>query len=314
MKTGLLKLICCPVCKSNFELITYSSTKNEVNEGLLVCKRCRKSYVIKRSIPRFIRDDGYVESFSFQWLKHRKTQLDSFNGTHESEQHFIAKTGFDLEQMKDKLVLDVGCGVGRFMDVALQQDAQVIGIDLSFSIDVARENFKDCKRAHFIQADIFNLPFKEGIFDFIYSIGVLHHTPDPKKAFSLLPRLLKKGGVISIWVYSNDGLYLKLYNFFSDAYRIFTKRMRPRRLYALSKIAVPFYYVKKIPFFGKMFQIIFPTSLHPNKDWRILETYDFYSPQYQFHYTTREVLAWYFENDLRNVHQLHDTVCIRGER
>lgn len=50
--------------------------------------------------------------------------------------------------------------------------------------------------------NMFKLPFKDNIFDYIYSVGVLHHTPDCKKAFQKLPGLLKNGGEIAIWLYN----------------------------------------------------------------------------------------------------------------
>src|SRR5947199_61256 len=70
-----------------------------------------------------------------------------------------------------KLVLDVGCGMGRFADVATRWGAHVVCVDLSLAAEVAARNLAD-RSATFFQADVFNLPFASESFDYIYSIGV----------------------------------------------------------------------------------------------------------------------------------------------
>jgi SAM-dependent methyltransferase len=67
-----------------------------------------------------------------------------------------------MEKLKDKLVLDAGCGVGRFMEVVEKWGGNVVGVDLSFSVDAAFKNLGLKENVHIIQADIFDLPFKEG--------------------------------------------------------------------------------------------------------------------------------------------------------
>src|SRR5208337_3717658 len=69
------------------------------------------------------------------------------------------------------------CGMGRFADVATRWGAHVVGIDLSLAAEVAARNLAG-RKATILQADVFHLPFVPESFDFIYSIGVLHHTPD----------------------------------------------------------------------------------------------------------------------------------------
>jgi SAM-dependent methyltransferase len=78
----------------------------------------------------------------------------------------------------------------------------MIGIDLSQAVDAAQRNNADNRRVHIVQADIYNLPFKANTFDFIYSVGVLHHLPDPEKGFQFLIPFLIRGGSLFIWVYS----------------------------------------------------------------------------------------------------------------
>ena len=84
----------------------------------------------------------------------------------------------------------------------LDRGGSVVAVDLSFAIDAARENLSEREGIHFIQADIFRLPFRPQSFDFVYSWGVLHHTPDPPAAFSRLPPLVRPGGKLMVFVYA----------------------------------------------------------------------------------------------------------------
>src|SRR5262249_40745818 len=143
----------------------------------------------------------YAGNFGFEWNLHSDTQLDD-QRSDESEHTFRNKTGFTREQLRGKRVLDVGCGMGRFSDVASRWGATVVGIDLSRAVDAAQRNVGGRPNVHIAQADVFELPFRAETFDFIFSIGVLHHTPDTRKAFDNLPGLLRRGGTIAIWLYA----------------------------------------------------------------------------------------------------------------
>ncbi|MBU0548696.1 MAG: methyltransferase domain-containing protein, partial [Candidatus Omnitrophica bacterium] len=197
MKTKLLDLIVCPECKRRLSLVIIEEKDNEIKEGALKCP-CSKEYKITNFIPRFVDNDKYVDSFSFEWQVHSKTQLDSANTDHISEDTFQARIDFSLEDLKEKLVLDAGCGCGRFSEVAAKYGATVVGFDLSFAVDVAFKNIGLKPNVHLIQADIYHLPFHPNTFDLIFSFGVLHHTPDCKRAFKQLPQFLKSKGRISL--------------------------------------------------------------------------------------------------------------------
>ena len=108
------------------------------------------------------------------------------------------------ELFKNKLVLDAGCGTGRHTYFSAKYGAKTIGIDLSEAVDIAFKNTGNLKNVNIIQADIYNAPFREKTFDYIYSIGVLHHLPNPQKGFDCLVNLLKNNKYISVWVYGKE--------------------------------------------------------------------------------------------------------------
>lgn len=273
----------------------------------LRCTRCGARYPIVRGVPRFCASDAYVASFSFEWQMHRRTQLDDAASS-ESEKTFMAKTGLTPADLRGKRVLDVGCGTGRFLDVALKWGAVGVGIDLSYAIDVAQENVG--ARAALAQADVFQLPFADESFDLIYSIGVLHHTPDTRAAFLQLPRLLKRGGTLAIWVYS---AYDAMFNATTGYWRRITTHLPKRALYAASFIAVPLYYLCRVPFLGQLLLNRFlPISMHPRARWRVLDTFDWYSPRYQWKHTYPQVARWFKEAGLREIEILDVPVSVRG--
>ena len=188
----------------------------EVDTGSLECETCQTVYPIVRGIPRFVGSDQYVGSFSYEWNRWNRVQLDIANGRTESEDTFAEKTGFTPEELRGKLVLDVGCGAGRFLDVASRWGADVVGIDLSFAVEASQANLGGRPNVSVIQADVFRLPFRDETFDAIFSIGVLHHSRDTREAFLQLPQLLKNGGDIAVWLYYYQD---KVYNAASDFWR-----------------------------------------------------------------------------------------------
>jgi len=249
---------------------------------------------------------SYVESFSKQWQLFNRTQLDSASST-QSHDTFVEKTGIKPEELAGT-VLDAGCGMGRFLEVVSRNSAvRVVGVDLSTSVDAARQNLATRSNVTIIQGDILdpNL-FPTESFDFIYSIGVIDHTPNPKQAFLNLARFLKPDGIIAIWVYKKWKGSL-----FSDQYRHLTCRLPWRMLLWMCRRAIKLYPLyKRFP----SLVIFLPISMHPDPEWRLLDTFDWYSPRYQFKFTVEEVVEWFKEANLRKIETLQIPVSVRGRR
>jgi SAM-dependent methyltransferase len=285
-------------------------------EGNLVCEGCGQQYPALNGIVRFVDAQHYAGSFGFQWHLYDRTQLDT-NASKRSEQAFRARTGFCPENVAGKLVLDVGCGMGRFADVAERWGAHVVGADLSLAAEVAARNL-DGRKATIFQADVFQLPFAPESFDYIYSIGVLHHTPDCERAFKMLPALLKPGGRIAIWLYSRYNNWYKM----SDVYRRVTRRMSPGLLHALCYGAVPLYGVhkvlRKIPLVGRpasgALAYMIPAAFDEDPKWRVLDTFDWYSPWYQSKHTYEEVFRWFEDCGLEDLRVVLQPIAVSGRK
>jgi SAM-dependent methyltransferase len=303
MKKRLLNFLICPDCKRDLVLSTQEEDE-EIMEGELRCEQ-NHSFKILRGIPRFVQSDSYAGSFGFQWNQFSRVQLDSLNGSKESEDTFLEKTGFDRSLLYGKLILDAGVGAGRFSDVVSRSGGEVIGVDLSLAVESAFENVGKYPNVHIIQADLFRLPFKEKIFDFIFSIGVLHHTPNTHDAFLKLMPHLKEGGEVAIWVYDAYTPFKKI----TDTLRKISTRLPKKFVYYSSTIAIPLYYLKPL---RKIFENVFRLCMHRNWKWRWLDTFDYFSPKYQWKHTYPEVHSWFEEAGLEEITPLSAAVSLRG--
>ena len=274
------------------------------------CPACGHLYPVVDGVARFVPAEIYADSFGFQWKRFAQTQLDSANGTTRSRDTFVEKTGWSLEELQGKRVLDVGCGMGRFAEVAADAGAEVYGVDLSRAVDAAYANLGSRPNVHVFQADVMNLPFAQESFDFIYSIGVLHHTPDTRAAFLRLPGLLKPGGVIAIWVYSSTTENLQM----SEWLRKLTPKLPQPWLLATCRIAAPMYHLHRLRGIGRLTRRALPTSMNEDPRWRWLDTFDWYAPTYQWKHTFDEVEGWFEGAGLEAVKQLDFPVAVTGTR
>lgn len=308
MKQTALKFLVCPTCKDALDLHATVQHGPEVVEGTLSCRECGARYPVLRGIPRFVGRDAYASSFARQWNWFRTVQLDSFNGTHESEQTLEATTGWQDDDYSGRFVLDAGVGAGRFAEIVATKGGEVVGIDLTTAVDAAYLNIGRRENVHLVQADIFAMPFRGGAFDLAYSIGVLHHTPDPRVAFDHVAATVKKGGGFAVYLYAAYGPS----HYGSDLIRKITTRLPLRMVLAISAIAIPLYSLYRVSGIGKVLQLVCPISLHPNWRWRWLDTFDWYTPKYQWKFRYPEVLRWFRANGFTDIEVFDDPIRMRG--
>lgn len=269
-----------------------------------------RSYPVVREIPRFVPSDLYTRSFSFEWNVHKKTQLDSFRNDRSSEDIFRQKTGLTPDDVRGKLVLDAGVGAGRFSDVLVTWGARVVGIDLSYAVEAAAENLGHRPQVLICQADIGRLPFRPETFDYIVSIGVLHHTPDTKRYASFLPRFLKPGGELAVWVYPDEGDYRT-----RRVWIPFTSRIPRTVFYKFCRTFVPWAHRRPDSSLVRFIRMVFPFSAQGlGLDNDVLDTFDGYSPRYHGVHSPAEVEGWFKEFGLVDVRRLDWHTAVRGRR
>jgi len=259
-------------------------TPLKVGPGSLFClSGC--SFAILRNVPRFTSDE-YSEAFGYQWKRFRKTQLDSYSGTHASRARVKQVCGIKLwEELKGKSVLEVGCGAGRFTEILLESGSTVYSVDLSQAVDVNVENFPSSPKHLVMQADVARLPLLPNSFDVVFCLGVIQHTPNPEITIENLAKFLKPGGWLLIDHYAKS----LSWNIRTAPFaRAILKRLSPERAFYISfklySWAKPFYGLSTNRAFRKILNIIFPIvyfedevpdlPLELRDEWSLLDTYD----------------------------------------
>ncbi len=248
-----------------------------------------------------------IEAFGNQW-----TIWGAIKDLYRNESELFAEfENYKIPEdfFKDKLVLDAGCGMGRFSYSASKKGTKiVIGIDPSKGIFSTR-NLERGKLA-FIRANISNLPFRPKSFDSIISIGVLHHTTDMRANLENLVELLKYGGKLFIMVYKNQMIKNE---FAHTLLRGLALKITHRQLYYLCSIlALPHFVVSLVKPYRKDGQ-----RQRPYKR-AVCDNFDWLSCHYQFFYTEEEIRAMYEKAGLFNIKitnpDYFGTVCVIGTR
>ena len=209
----------------------------DVVEGALRCEGCGANFPIINGVPRLLRgallarlQPRYPSFFARhpEFLPATATARDPLADTfesftrqrldlrppgpdfaHEWTEHLRRNLGsaLSLESLNDQLILDVGCGFGRHLYVACQRGAEVVGVDLSAGVDIARQNNLAHPRCHLVEADVLEHPLPAGRFDVVWSFGVLHHMPLPRAGFDAAVSFARPdGGLVIIWVYGYRGM------------------------------------------------------------------------------------------------------------
>jgi SAM-dependent methyltransferase len=283
--------------------------KADIEDGILACVACRREYPILLGVPRLLPADQRDErvaatsrSFTWEWTRYPGSLA-------EDQRVFLEECQLEARDLKGKLVLDAGCGMGRYALVALSLGAEVVAADLSESwvrlLPAARED----ARLHVVQGDLLKPPFRAGIFDLVYSHGVLHHTRDTREAFLAVAKLVKPEGLLSVWLYGKAGrfpefatnplrpdrawvgrhrrlawLVVGARQLISDSLRTLTTRLPLAAAYLL---CFPLAALGALPLVKYL-----TFSVHPRFKVRLIENFDWLSPPFQFHHTKEELAAW----------------------
>ncbi len=177
--------------------------------GSLKCTSCSTLYPLEQGVPRLFPDpsqrspvrENVAARFGYEWNHFSDFELD--------EEVASLKTWFQprrLDELSGLVVLEAGCGMGRHAVIASQYGAKtVIGLDLGNSVEAAFRNTRHLPSVSIVQGDIYHPPLKDGSFDAAYSLGVLHHLPDPRRGFQALAPKVKTGGWFQVWVYGREG-------------------------------------------------------------------------------------------------------------
>lgn len=341
MQRSLTELLRCLHCRGRLQVRCFTETADgDVEDGLLACD-CGSSYPIVGSIPRmlaraypsfpsFVRrfrselsnvpdeelgsDGGAFErlqartrkSFGYQWTTFSEVAVDYkdnfFNYLHPAT----------AESFNGKLGLDVGCGFGRHLQQAAACGAEMVGVDFSAAIESSLVNTRHLRNVRLVQADIYDLPFEPGMFDFVYSIGVLHHLPDPRRGLEAITPLVRSGGEGYVWLYSKER---RLTNFLLESVRAVTSRMPHKVVQGLSFIGAaldqcafvgPYTLARRVPGVRRIAEYLAPAriKMYSRYPFQVLyaDWFDRLAAPIRFYYSGPEVDEMMRSAGLSDVH------------
>ena len=227
----LLPLLICPVCGHG---LAYRADPDD-EDGLLyhADAACAESYPVIEGIPRLLvgsararlvrqkapwflataprsalltswRSAGppvptasVVAGFDYEWTRFQAVGTKELDVVFRSYSDILPADSF----AEGLLVVDAGCGAGRWAFEVARRGPRVIAVDLGQSVELARRNTAATGRVACVQADVQRLPLARGAFDWAYTLGVLHHLDRPAEALSEITRTVRSGGHVLVYVY-----------------------------------------------------------------------------------------------------------------
>jgi SAM-dependent methyltransferase len=310
MKRSLLSILRCPDCTGSLLLTNVADSSGEIRNATLGCFACGAEFPVRDGLPVILRTDQRSvrtqHSFGLQWVFHSagRFERDTIYGKSSAEGLESFRRAFsigDLASLEDCLILDAGCGSGDLtaeIGKAAPQ-AMVVGLDFSEAARVANERCRELPNVHILQADLSRPPFAPGIFDFVWSEGVIHHTPETAQSFAKLSSLVRPGGKIYVWIYSSA---------VTSPYRLARRVLRksyllpPATLYGLAwSLAVPLYGMNKIR------EILRLSRFRHRLASTAYSFYDALSPEFMHYHSQSEVSGWFTRQGFEHISFFSDT-------
>jgi SAM-dependent methyltransferase/uncharacterized protein YbaR (Trm112 family) len=317
MHAAFLPMLCCPETGEALALeVSERGPHDTIVTGGLIALSGRR-YPIVRGIPRFTGRENYSASFGFEWTRWPRVQFESENAGTRMEGYTTRMwekvAGVGDEQVRGKTIVEFGCGPGRFLDVVRRKGGRAVGLDLSQAVEAARSNFADDPDVLIIQGDILRPPLRPGVFDGGYTIGVLHHTPEPVRGLLSLTRSIKPGGWVACCVYPKAGFYdLPSVGRFRRLHNNILKPRfgyRPALVYShfSARVLAPLFKVcQRFPGLRRVADWLgsqwLPWLYIPDVRWRVLDTFDGITPAYASTHVEQEVHQWMQESGCVDVH------------
>lgn len=332
----MLEILACPDCRAKVHLVAGTADgSGEIAEGALECDGCSRRYVIRNGIPRMLPSDAdgarpdeaartaahFANEFTAPELVKEDADISS---ERDVEYYFYSRTGvdpdvyermpgslyrFDIAEsdayrpddsfLRGKRVLDAGCGPGRFTVVAAQTAGHVVGLDFGDHVDRAAQRCREFPNTDFVQGSALQPPFAPGTFDYVFTIGVLHHTPDPRLGCVSLGELVAPGGAMSVWVYPPEYWGDPLRRYVNRRLHARLSRLPPqdaldicaRWLYPLGRIQTVLASRRWTKVLGApLFVLTVPR--HPRREVMISTIYDRFCPPIISTHNYEEVAEW----------------------
>jgi SAM-dependent methyltransferase/uncharacterized protein YbaR (Trm112 family) len=332
-----VELLICPSCGRDLHVASTDRIErtSDLVQGTLACSGCERVYPVKGGIPRFVGDvAGYNPSWNYKWevldrgrgLNHRI--LDKRDPAYALHDIYDRNSygGAAFTGMRGRRAVEIGCGVGQYVVKSLleHQPEKIVALDLTEGVDTLRkiiiEQYPELlSRVLFVQASVFSMPLRRAAFDYVYSLGVLHHTGNTKAAIRAAAALVREGGELNVWVYAAPAYHIdtrepgrdKLSSWMPLA-RIVHERLRSRFWYAVFArlspgtaarvlrlfASEPWYRMSKMQLLKILPRLVMSPPPHPDRDYRLINLFDGYVNRWAENWVEPELFSTLRESEI----------------
>jgi len=350
MHSELLEILVAPGGKA-LRIEGAVEENGQIQSGTLVSDTDER-FPIHAGVPRMVpklapgdtpADDKDADRLSFEakWAQYGpadKERLSEFQYRWFDQRFgFGSEDGFTAFLAGKHRILDAGTGPGLCAArCARLSDARVVGMDLGDSVTVAQSAYAHRANLDYVQGDILDPPFRDATFDFVVADQVLHHTPDPRRAFLNVTRLVEPGGECAVYLYRRKGMLREL----ADEHIVgTTARLSTQECLELSeqltelgrelsRLGAKITLERGVPLLGiepgehDVQRLIYWNMLKCfwNEDlgWHqsVMINYDWYTPRYASRHSEQEVLSWCEEAGVSVEHLdvLESGISVRARR
>lgn len=269
------------------------------------------------------------DRFGKEWEEHPLEETTWGLDQETRLEHALRYLGWTREDARGRLVLDAGCGTAKLTCGMASWGGEVVGLDLQPSLVRgwrARAEWAGphSGRVHMVQGSVLAPPFRKGVFDGIHSAGVLHHTPDTRRALAAVAALVKPGGSMGVWLYRLGRMAGRLpwFPFVRAPWasipaswlRPMTTRMAPGVLFWM------------LWAYSAVFHVLYSAGarLRGRRHTqtireRTTSLFDTLAPPYVWHHTVEETCAWFQEEGFPEPAETTvpgdvDGFCVTGKR
>ena len=253
-------------------------------------------------------DKNTVKSFGDEWLKFDKFSNEDLYTTGDEYFDIVPENIY-----KNKLVLDIGCGTGRWSKYLSKKARFIEAIDPSDAVLSAATYLEECDNIRISQASIDDIPFEDDSFDFVFSLGVLHHIPNTQEAMNKSVKKVKHGGCFLVYLYyslDGRGSLFRILFYISNIMRKVISRQNPTMKKIICDFLSIIIYLPFI-FLSKFLKLIglnelckfVPLSYYSNKSMNIIrnDSLDRFGTPLEQRFSKNEIKSMMKESGLSNI-------------
>ena len=282
--------------------LKYLILKNDYLKKIIIKKNI--NYKLLKNI-----DNKVVDDFGREWEIFTQEKLTN------KELEFLFNRYFKILDFskigKNSVGFDLGCGTGRWAKFIAKKVKHLHCIDPSEAIEVCRKNLSNLNNCSFHKAGVSALPIVDNSMDFGYSLGVLHHIPDPLQGLINCVEKLKPGAPFLLYIYYSFDNKPKWYFYIwkiSDLIRIIISKLP----YSFKKIFsflialfiyFPFAKFSKIFVFFKISIKNLPLSAYQNSSFYTMftDSYDRFCTRLERRFSKQEITDMMLSSGLEDI-------------